>query len=341
MNKHIEKKIDYSKAISYSNCILSILIILLHTDIPTNNLKYSARTIEIWHIVKSNINVVCDIAVPSFFIISAYLLFRRYERVSYLNLLKKKMITLALPFIMWNTLGMVYKFALSFFYGSEFEFSLSNLFNSVYNQPLWYIRTLFLFVIISPIIYKIIAISEYTIFICLIAVVINLVCSFAYISLEFWFPCYFLGAWFAYYKQDVIEAENTKYTFTDKKLYIIATILIIYVFGVLSQNTGGYYLYRIISGIIFVYYMWRISWKTMPKTYFQCSFYAFCCHALLLGVVPQICHKIMPNTISGLLGGYVLSVCVITIIIILTASILEKYFTSIYVLLTGGREKRS
>lgn len=82
------KTIDYSKAISWANVYLSSMIIILHTDVPSGISDYTPALLAIWGGVKENINVICNIAVPAFFIISAYLMFKKYNYKAYYAILK-------------------------------------------------------------------------------------------------------------------------------------------------------------------------------------------------------------------------------------------------------------
>lgn len=334
------KKTDYSKAISWSNVYLSSMIIILHTDVPSGIADYTPALLAKWDGVKEIINVICDVAVPAFFIISAYLMFRKYNFKSYYDILKTKIRTLAIPYLIWSFIGILYHWILASYKSDTFSCSLLDLVQGTYNQPLWFIKTLFCYVIISPIIYWIVCRSKFSIIVCFVAVIANLLFDFGYTSIFFWFASYFLGAWIGVYKHSDVEKHWVKANIFDNILFLIICYIVIFTFGVITVNTKLYYLYRNISGLLFVYHMWRISWKNTPDRNLQCSFYAFCSHCLLLGVVPRICHMILPNTFVGLLLAYILSVLFIMVIIMASSYLLRKYFASAYNILVGGRKER-
>lgn len=292
MTRSERKPVNYSKAISWCNIFLSALIIILHTDIPSNISDYSFEIVQVWTEIKGCINVICDIAVPAFFIISAFLLYRKYNYKNYFGLLKTKIKTLVIPFLIWNIIAMLYHCILAIYKEERFVFDLVGFLNSSYNQPLWFIKTLFGFIVLSPVIYYVIKLSKCSIILYFVGVIANLIFDFGYTSILFWIPCYYLGAWLGVYLHSVIEKNYTVRNIFDLKIIVIIIAISIFVIGVISANTKYYYLYRMISGVTFLYYIWRVSWKTAPNNIIQCSFWAFCSHSLLLGISQEFAIKL-------------------------------------------------
>lgn len=141
-NKH------WSMTISYLNLFLSILIVGLHVNfdvvkceiMPFGNFYLSANKL---------IGVIADCAVPAFFTVSAFLAFRNYEIRKYGTFLKKKVKSLMVPYIIWSLLGFIYGQILAIIKHEPFG-SLQDILMATYNPPIWFIRTLLIFVFLSP-----------------------------------------------------------------------------------------------------------------------------------------------------------------------------------------------
>lgn len=105
-----------------------------------------------------------DMAVSGFYIVSGFLLFRKFKLENYAGILKKKVKTLFIPYILWNIIGMIYVFLITkvsflqqYAQREEVVFSFSGvcrgIFLYAYNEEFWYIFFLIIFVIVSPIFY--------------------------------------------------------------------------------------------------------------------------------------------------------------------------------------------
>lgn len=102
-----------------------------------------------------------------FWIMSGFLFFRTFEltRVNYLRKIRNRFISLFIPYIIWSGLGIIYYFIVQTFIFPEYGFTREKmveltyaelvyvwLFNPVSYQ-LWFLRDLFLLVLISPILF--------------------------------------------------------------------------------------------------------------------------------------------------------------------------------------------
>lgn len=111
------------------------------------------------------------IAVPVFFAISGYLFFYKIEefnKIVYLNKLKRRVQTLLIPYIIWNSLYIAFFYLkstplLSWLYPNATSDCFSDLnwwINAYWGYegcpilyPLWYIRDLIMIIVLSPIVY--------------------------------------------------------------------------------------------------------------------------------------------------------------------------------------------
>ena len=102
-------------------------------------------------------------AVPLFFILSGATFFRDYTNEKYTTKIKSRFFTLIIPYLVWNTIWMIfdifcsYSFISSFFVGRRlFTITVGNVLKSVFlaewNIPFWFLLYLIVFVLISPVI---------------------------------------------------------------------------------------------------------------------------------------------------------------------------------------------
>lgn len=100
-------------------------------------------------------------AVPLFFILSGAALFRDYDNKKYKTKLKARVWSLLVPYLIWNTIGMLfsivtsYTFISQYFSGREkFVITLPNILKAIFfyecNGPFWFICALIVFVLLSP-----------------------------------------------------------------------------------------------------------------------------------------------------------------------------------------------
>ena len=165
--------------------ILSVLVCILHV--------YAYKNYTFGDDLISKINsvfvfalrdVLPPVAVPLFFIISGYAFFRNFTIKKYPQKLKSRIRTLLIPYLIWNTIWMLFQFAVSYspvsqyFVGrAKLELNVLNVFLSIFhwkaNGPFWFIFNLMVFMIASPLIYYLMK-NRYVGIISIIALIILL-----------------------------------------------------------------------------------------------------------------------------------------------------------------------
>lgn len=147
---------------AFVSFILSLLVFLIH--ISTFSLyDYNGNWISVFSGFVHNYFKfsITRQAVPLFFIISGVTFFRNYNNSLYLSKLKSRVRTLVVPFLIWNTIWMVFSmvtttFLSGFFVGRPaFVFSVENILCGIflheYNVPFWFILVLIILVILAPV----------------------------------------------------------------------------------------------------------------------------------------------------------------------------------------------
>lgn len=113
--------------------------------------------------------VMTKFAVPSFFFISGYLFFYKVEVFTfdtYLYKIKRRIKSLLIPYLIWNTIAISYPLSLYFFRGVALPDNLGDwllyywdaddIYNLPLNYPLWFVRDLMVVSVLSPLVYVLI-----------------------------------------------------------------------------------------------------------------------------------------------------------------------------------------
>lgn len=107
----------------------------------------------IYNFIAHGITYLTSIAVPYFFLISGFFFFKQsyYVENNYILMLKKKIRTLLVPFLFWNILAIIPMWCGGKIVIEDYWYMyVVDLLHSDYNGPLWYVRTLMLLMLMSP-----------------------------------------------------------------------------------------------------------------------------------------------------------------------------------------------
>ena len=137
-----------SNKIKNANVLMTLLIVMMHCT--WTDKRFGA------------LSTITDLAVPTFFWISSFLYFRDYDgsKEQYLRKLKSRIFSLMVPFFVYNLILYVY-YLITTNYLHLWPSKIiptspvgvvSYIICSKADPPLWYLLTLFEFVLVAPII---------------------------------------------------------------------------------------------------------------------------------------------------------------------------------------------
>lgn len=306
---------------------MTILIVWLHIA-PIFNLPQWMQQIAI-------------IAVPCFWTISSFLYFASFDFsspwISYKSKLFTRVRTILIPFIVFNIFGLLFSLALFQIHPIDYHplddvngsNCLQALYHSKWNGALWYLRALFEFVLIAPIIGYIIRTTKWSI---LLIVPIYLLCQYApYSSFIYWMVNIFTGAYIAIWHEQ-LAAHYAQY----KRLSI--SVLIIILGGVTAAWYSGVcddYMIRTITAPIIILLIMNIHIipSAAALALAPYTMLIYCLHGNIMRItskIPSICG------VSSDFPAFVLAV-VFTIIAIVIIQILMKKSPLTWKLIMGGR----
>lgn len=286
-----------SKTISALRFPLAVMVIVLHCGI--NDMNYSAigltdleGNFPIYCVVTWMLgHFVSNAAVPVFFIMSSFLLFwnvEKYDANVYKNKMKKRVKSLLIPYLCWNTI-----YLLLFYLIGHDNISLTSVPDMFANQvslgnflyiayvrppvdgPLWFIRNLFVMTLAAPIFYYVISKTKFLVPISLL--VISQFTLNSFLLSVLWFS---IGISCAVHKFDLFKFCRKTLPFTTLMCLIVLIIDIIYFKSSSQHISDHFYIFRIMFVIGFVYFLVEKNKITVNKSLNQSTFVIYAYHSI-------------------------------------------------------------
>ena len=339
-----------SETINIVRLPLAILVVFIHTC--STHIDLADTSHIIYQFIRAFFSsVLSQVAVPTFFLISGYLFLKKLERWNwqiYCEKLKRRVCSLFVPYVIWNTLYII--FALSgaiysvVFKGVSYTV-LTNWIQSqglfhlywdqVYLVPLWFIRDLMVVILFAAVIYGFVKwLRSLSI---LLSIAIYFFCDFIPYSFVF----FAIGSYFCLFPQKMDYLFNRR----------IRLIVILGFMATLLINTYGMYAnYKLLEIIqkcnvlIGVFAVMSIGYeikmrRTVPgRFWIESSFFVFVFHYFLCHDVSRIVrHMIGTNSQLQLIMVYFFSIIIVVCSCIITYMLFYKYMPKVLKVLVGGR----
>ncbi len=289
---------------------------------------------------------VSRIAVPLFFLISGFFFFLNYNNTlyEYINKLKRRVVTLFVPYVMWNTLYIIHNSI------RNTPPQIENLVTEYWNHngtscpicyPMWFIANLMIIVLFSPLVY--VAIKNFNKAILLFLPCLLLLIGGPHLSAEIvtfdycGFIFYSIGAYMAinlrFFK--VINVKNGCWG-------VCCVIFILtFVMDVIQFGCNDFFSkVKIVSGVFVVTLLTLHCFRKtrIPRFITSSSFFLFGSHILIMRYVKAIV-SCMLNTDCPI--TYILLYVVIVFLTILISLVfflfVSRFMPSFAKILTGNR----
>lgn len=144
---------ELSDKIKLISLICTVMVVYRHAHTFEAFRGDGKETWEIYNFIAHGVTYLTSIAVPYFFLISGFFFFKQsyYENGNYTTMIRKKVQTLFIPFLIWNLLAFVPLWISGkVVIEDHWYMYVVDLLHSDYNGPLWYVRTLMLLMLMSP-----------------------------------------------------------------------------------------------------------------------------------------------------------------------------------------------
>lgn len=345
------KTTDYfSKKATLVSFIMSIFVIYIHANnLPYYGIAANGKTI-------SNIAVnilgetIGEVAVPFFFMMSAYWLFRfdTHDRNA-MNILirkmKKKVKTICLPYLLWNTFGMVFYMAITRIpfaanmmnNGTVIPITVSNVMEGIflhkYYFTFWYLQDLIILTVISPILLILLKNKYITL------TSIGILGASVLIQVDFElvkgtsFLFFLIGAYIATYSREFFEnkRDRTRIWFIIFVLYAFVRYIHAPILAKLVYFVSPILLWKSMD----VFFL-RSFMKKKTGWFTTQSFFIYASHVIPVTIIGHLLAKFGQNCLWATVS-YLIAPWITLGLIYIVAKVLYKYTPNFYGLICGGR----
>lgn len=349
---NVKQKDNYFfKKVVLLNFIFCVFVVLIHAESP---MRYGLEVEDyplIWLMI-----LFCRCAVPSFYFMSGMLFYKACTAISIKNKIKKRFKTLVVPYILWNLIFLFLFYIMTRIpsIGSRmnmesFELDVKTVLFSVLNSqysPLWFVKNLIIYTILSPLIFCIIRRRWMGILLLIIATVSTFVFKFEYMNPLWGFPVYtqgaLLGYWF-YSKDRNLESDAIT-RFIPKNLWYanigIMCAWFVCIYMAMYVNYDYMTLYRYCMPII----IWVltdlllngfISNRFEIQNWMKCTFFIYCTHYFVLNIMHKLLTRTFEPTAIAIYAISFITPIITIFILIYTAK--KARNNKVYKILTGGR----
>lgn len=242
---------EISNKIYYATFIMAILVVAIHSSF-TGFLDPVANGYQFSLTIQRIFLTLGDAAVPTFFVISGYLLFNNYVLKDYPKMLLKKLFSLVIPYFLWSILGFL---AVRIIIPAIKKETIELTFQSVALDILlsngclhiWFIRPLVVFCICSPLLYFVFKyLKKWSIFIPIIVFVIYIFFTPNYYGILLWIPLFFVGCYLSYFKIPIMNHFKPRLIGAFSLILLLVVASLIAGFNV-NDMSVIYFIYRHLS----------------------------------------------------------------------------------------------
>ena len=334
--------------------LLSILVFFIHSsfgqDISSGSYISVINNKTSYFFSES----ITRFAVPMFFMLSGLTFFKDYDNKKYFTKIKSRLFTLVIPYLLWNTIWMLWEIFTSYSFiskltESRYPLTLSSILKGIFlyncNIPFWFIFDLIIFSFAAPLVFLIIK-NKYvgiSSVICL-----SIVSLFGiYLPMEvFYYPMavvfYLMGGIIGYHFFDFASKKSSK-------PLQIASLIFLTVY-ILAKNMvpqeihiNNYFIQTVVYTLA-AFSLWNITdafiEKIKPRALYRRSFAIYAMHLPIAIVILKIFDFCIPQNEWLEIPKFVIMVVVTLVIINLVCAFLEKFAPKVSATLMGNRIKK-
>lgn len=324
----------------------SVLVIWSHAYNAELFLGETAQAAQLEKIERFFGELIAQIAVPGFFMISSYLFYRNFKWEGLIDKWKSRISSLVIPYLIWNSIyyiGYVIASSIPVLRDAvgkgNIPFRADLLFdaaiNHTYNYVFWYLKQLIILVALTPVIYMIA--KRFITTAAILAITWNL------INIQYKLPGLNLDALF-YYLAAAFVALNYKTCmaaiWTKKRALAGAALLgagiYFYIIYLRRDQVGFLVIYRTLipAGL----------WCVLPENLFckvkpwmNINFFLYVVHFAIVRVINKTIALSEPALPFVPFFVYISMPVIIVCLAYMTATILQKYRPVVWRIITGQR----
>ena len=327
-----------SRKLSWLQFLCSVMIIGLHTTFPS----YFSITDPVLLQVNVFARNLYDAAISTFFFLSAYLLFRNAEKKTYVQVIRRRFWSLAVPYVLWN--AVFYAHALLREYLTMGTLMnppdaltvLKKLTVAPANSIFWFILTLLGLIVLFPLIRWAVRLKWPA----LIAAVLAFASvylwpeSFCYETMVYWLPVYLAGAYIGCWRRERFERLPQC---RRRWMYPVLGAVWLALAFLRPHISWMHYAYWLPAALILWVLADGMASRRPCPWWAGCSFYLYCSHMVVEHYAVEIYLRVLGTGTASYLLCHVLLPCLCAGIALLGAAIVRKILPGAFRLFTGMR----
>lgn len=297
----MDQKEAFSKKLVYAKFVLSLMIVMIHVINYQPLYHFDSTWYEAaWGVVL----VFGQMGVPCYFVISGFLFFSNYRKSKLTDKYKRRVKTLVIPYLFWNTAILMVYFMydrLGIYHEQGFAFTPISICKEIlycsYFSPLWFIRTLVVYMLVCPIIVytwrnQFIAVIE------VLFISLSVYYKQTPIISNYYMGIFLMGAYLAIYHREKTTGFFCK---TKKKPgYVMMLFTVIFSITLYGLGSGYSLLYTFRWTAVFsFFFIVDIIYKNKIFLFMRYGFPLYCLH----GPVVRLIKCIGDHVLSYEMGG--------------------------------------
>lgn len=336
----------FSRKVTIVSFILSVFVLYIHAK----NLDSPSTLVQVLNQILSE--TFGRIAVPYFFLQSGYWMFRYdiFETKSDVlkRKLKKKVISLGVPYLLWNTFGLIFFLIVTRLPGMPFNLydgqivgiTWENIFEGIFLHkfyfPFWFMKNLIVLTVITPILVKVLRNKYMTCVTIIVLLILSMMGIDTPICQTNSILLFMIGGTLSVYYREYWENPNKNRfeTIFYIVLFVISAVLKWLAIPFIST------IFVAVSPILF--------WKSCdllgqmkvfdhePLWFCKQSFFIYSAHIFLVQGVSSLLYRVSSKG-TWIAFSYIVNPFIVLVLLYIVARILAQKLPKVYGLLCGNR----
>lgn len=333
--------------------LLSILVFFIHSYFAKDSVGDSLISVINQKTSYFFSRSITQFAVPMFFMLSGITFFKEYSNNKYRRKIKSRIFTLIIPYLVWNTVWLLWEIFCSYSFLSKFTnadnlypITLISILKGIFfhgcNAPFWFIFDLIIFSLAAPLVFLVVK-NKY--------VSLSVICILSVLSLFgihiptslFYYPnsiiFYIIGATVGYHYFDFISKKSSGKTQILSVIILLTYVLVKNIFPQ-KLHIDNYFI-QVIVFTICSFALWNIVdmfiENIKPRAIYSRSFAIYAMHLNVALIVLKVLSILLPQSEWLEIPKFIIMVSLTLVIINVVCTVLEKFSPKVYGVLTGNR----
>ncbi len=348
-----------TQKLKFCSMAAGIMVVFVHASSLTSKF-YNTDAHWVVNVFIQNFfsNGIARLGLPYFFLLSGSLFFKNYtlDFNCYFRKIRNRLISLAIPYLLWSLYGIILFYVIESYIIPNYDFGrmpirdygIGDFFYTLiinpHQRPLWFLRELSMYVLISPLIYLGIKYTK-----AYLLIVLGGIWLFG-IDIQFMSE---LGLFFFSFGASISlgfikiksNSRHLLIVFGGWILLIVIRTEVVFIYQIQNFDLLLKIIYNI-SRVLGVYVLWFGYDYVYNNKLFKLesvfkvtsySFFLYLFHKPILDIIKNILLKLMDTSELTLLIVYFLAPILTIAFAIITGQIFKRYIGGFYALITGNR----